>query len=132
MIAEDERRADEVSGLVKALGPVNIRSDVHPRDDKATVWKGRHVIRTLIAGMIEEVDENVGMLEGATGIIDRRADICSGSIRPSHYEPAVGQSSDVRKDFLVKSVGNGRRRKDVCPRRRPDRKKDIVIGRVVI
>src|SRR5215475_8482836 len=61
--APDERRADEVSGLVKALGPVNIRSDVPPRDDKAAVRKGRHVADVLPALLIEDVDEDVALDE---------------------------------------------------------------------
>src|SRR5262245_21198051 len=39
MIAEDDRRADEVSGLVKTLGPVNTRIVIHPCDDEAAVRK---------------------------------------------------------------------------------------------
>src|SRR5262245_20183734 len=94
MIQERERRADEVSGFVKALGALNFSGEVIPRDDEAAVGKGSHVVEALIPGLIEDVDENVAIDEVAIGIIDRctnaRAAAITRSIRPTHDESAVG------------------------------------------
>src|SRR5262249_24758542 len=74
-IADGDCRADEVSGLVKALGPLNRSKVIHPCDDEAAVRKGSHVAQQLQALLIEDVDENVARDEVATGIIDRGADV---------------------------------------------------------
>jgi hypothetical protein len=117
-IIEDNRRADEVSGRVKALGPVNSRrTEVPPRDDEAAVGKGRHVLDNLSAGLIEDVDE-IALDEAISGIIDRRADFLITEIVPTHYEPAVGQSSDVRKELVPRVIGTtgyAHRANDVPP-----------------
>src|SRR5215475_511976 len=127
-IADGDWRADEVSGLVKALGPVNKR--ILKCDDEAAVGKGSHVVRP--GTLIEDVDENVALDEAAIGIIDRRADAIDTSvIKPSHDKPAVGQSSNVRVVLIytitIVSAVYGRHRNDVCPGLRLDRKKDVVI-----
>src|SRR5262245_8436255 len=65
----------------------------------------------------------------AIGIIDRRADLVSCKIRPSHCEPAVGQSSDVRKGLSISTGGDAHRRNDggqgLSSPECLDRKKDI-------
>src|SRR5262245_54293390 len=80
VMTDDDRRADEISGGVKALGPVDIRSIVLPHDDKAAVGKGRYVVNILRISLIEEIDENIALDEAAIGIIDRRADAQAGSV----------------------------------------------------
>src|SRR5262245_42310645 len=97
-----KRRANEVSGRVKALGQHIIPNDVLPRDDEAAVGKGSHVVGCIKSAVrIEDVDENVALDEDTSGIIDRRAETEAAAgtterIRPTYDEPAVGQSSDVR------------------------------------
>src|SRR5262245_60845019 len=70
-----EIRADKVSGLVEALGPLNKIKVILPCDDEASVRKGSHVAGELLALLIEDVDENVALDEAATGIIDSRANV---------------------------------------------------------
>src|SRR5262245_51277014 len=72
--AGGEWRADEVSGLVEALSPLDRPIVIRPSDNEPAVRKGSHVAEGLRAVRIEEVDENVALDEGAIGIIDRRAD----------------------------------------------------------
>src|SRR5262245_56242606 len=104
MIEERERLPDEVSGLVTALGGVNVNVDVNPRDNEAAVGKRSHVAPELIPGLIEEVDEDVAMDDVATAIIDSctnaKAAAITGIFGPSHDESAVGQSSNVREGIV--------------------------------
>src|SRR5262249_41968402 len=102
--AEGEWRADEVSGLVKALGPVNIIKAILPCDNEAAGGKGSHVAVELTALLIEDVDENFALDDGAVGRIARGADALAvritGLVRPSHDKPAVSQSSNVRDGLI--------------------------------
>src|SRR5262249_37445657 len=133
-IADGDCGADEVSGLVKALGPLKVSMVISKCDNEAAVRKGSHVAEVLRALLIEDVDENVALHDVATGIIDRRADASAGitgKIRPSHDKPAVGQSSNVRVVLKCPTIGSAdhaRRRNDEVPGVVPDRKEDVVFG----
>src|SRR5262249_31090162 len=60
---EAEIRADEVSGLVESLGPLNKPSVILPCDDEAAVRKASHVAEELPARLMEGVDENVALAQ---------------------------------------------------------------------